>query len=112
MGISQFTTFIPGSLATLSAARDLALSDVGLFQVFETTAARILTLRSTVPWIGNSEIIIRNYFGSLADIEIQGSGITFDVSGDLGLFIPPGGIGELKRLGSSNTWSFFGYISS
>lgn len=113
MGYSQFNTFIPSEAPiTLSANRDLALTDVGIFQVFTVTEARILTLKSTVAWINSSEIIIRNYFGSLADIEIQQSGITFDVSSELGLFIPPGGIGELKRLGSSTTWSFFGYISS
>ena len=84
------------------------------FNLIETTAPMNLTLNANVTSIQNAEIIIRNYYNSTDNITIvQGNEIdAIDVSGDLGLVIPPGGIGELKRIGGANAWSFYGYIEA
>lgn len=94
-------------------SQNLTGAFVGKYNVFENTAAMTLTLLTSTTSAGNAEIIIRNYFDSSDNITIDGgAGITFDVSGDLGLVIPPGGIGELKRLGGLNVWSFYGFIEA
>lgn len=87
---------------------------LGKFNLIETTAPMDLTLNANLTTQQNAEIIIRNYYNSTDNITIvQGLDITaIDVSGDLGLVIPPGGIGELKRIGGANAWSFYGYIEA
>jgi hypothetical protein len=87
---------------------------VGKFNMIEATTATSLTLSAATTLTANAEIIIRNYYGSSQPITIvAGSGILgIDVSPDLGLVIPIGGIGELKRYGSSNVWAFYGYIEA
>lgn len=87
---------------------------VGKYNLIEATTTTVLTLTAATTLMANAEIIIRNYYASTQPISIlAGSGIVaIDVSPDLGLVIPIGGIGELKRLGSSNIWSFYGYIEA
>ena len=105
--------FIP-TVIRAEGSQNLTGAFVGKYNVFENTAAMDLTLLGTTTSAGNAEIIIRNFYTSTDAITIvQGAGIAdIDVSGDLGLVIPPGGIGELKRLGSLNIWSFYGFIEA
>ncbi len=59
----------------------------------------------------DAEIIIRNNNDSAGAVEVvAGDGVTIDVSGVLGLYVPNGGIGQLKRVGYSNHWMFYGFI--
>ena len=82
-----------------------------VFNQITTTDARTLTLNSSVSFTSNSEIIVRNSSASSDAITIALAGdFTADVSADLGLIIPVGGIGQLKRIGASNVWNFYGYI--
>lgn len=100
--------------ASVEGSRDLIESDCQKFNYFANTGAMDLTLTSATTATANAEIIIRNTVYSTDPVNIvAGAGITdIDVSGDLGLVIPAGGVGQLKRYGSSNTWAFYGYIEA
>jgi len=111
MSITNFQTFIP-SLYHDEGDQAILFNWQGKFNWFENTAPMSVTLSNTINFSGNSEIIIRNLNTSTDNITVVFSGFTPDVSADLGLIIPPGGIGELKRIGASTVWSFYGYISA
>lgn len=82
-----------------------------VYNFIENTAPMNISLESTINFSGDSSVIVRNSSSSTDNVSLVGDGtITIDVSNNLGLEIPPGGIGELKRLGASNVWSFYGYI--
>lgn len=109
MGIKR-NNFIPVS-NKVEGSRNFNSADIGFYNRIETTAPMTLTLDSNVSFPQFCEIIIRNPATSTDNITIAASGFTIDVSGDLGLVIPPGGIGELKRVDNS-IWDFYGYIST
>lgn len=111
MPLTVYQTYIP-YVSRAEGTYNIPNTWQSNFNVITNTAAMTLTLTNTITFSGNAEIIIRNYFTSTDDITIAASGFTIDVSGDLGLLIPPGGIGELKRLGGSSVWSFYGFINS
>lgn len=94
----------------------------------EEPVSRVLILNPQTTNKPDAEIIIRNY-GATWSYDATGNpiypntaltnrsiiiqphdGAWIEYSGKLGPYIPPGGIMELKRLGSSNTWSAYGYI--
>lgn len=74
------------------------------------TQVRTLTLASTQFYPANASIVVRNSSTSSFPVNIEGNGVTIDVSDELGPSIPAGGICELKRLGASDVWSMYGYI--
>ena len=112
MPISIFRTIIQvverdESLTSISAAWQ------NVYNRIENTAAVSLELNSSVNFSNNAEIIIRNSADSLDTITItEGGSVSINVSADLGLVIPIGGIGQLKRIGNTNTWDFYGYIEA
>jgi hypothetical protein len=84
-----------------------------LYNRIENTAAVSLELNSDVAFSKNAEIIIRNSADSLDAITItEGGNASINVSPDLGLVIPIGGIGQLKRIGNTDAWDFYGYIEA
>lgn len=83
---------------------------VGKYCYVELSANVDWTLAASLITTPNAEIDIRNDPDSIGAITIDVIDGTIKVSGDLGLVIPAGGIGELKRRGSSNVWDFYGYI--
>jgi hypothetical protein len=107
--------YVPVTTVVRSTGSQTMVNDwVGKYNLIEATTTTVLTLTAATTFTANAEIIIRNYYASTQPVSIlAGSGIVaIDVSPDLGLVIPIGGIGELKRLGSSNIWSFYGYIEA
>lgn len=105
--------FVPIPVVSRTGATgNLSSTWVNVYNRVTTSSAINLSLLSDTTNISNAEIIIRNPSTSTDAITIIASGVTIDVSGDLGLIIPPGGIGELKRVGSSTTWDFYGYIEA
>ena len=87
---------------------------VGKYCYVELTGDVTWTLANSLITTPNAEIDIRNDADSLGIISIEAfvepNGAVINVSGDLGLDIPAGGIGELKRRGSSNVYDFYGYV--
>lgn len=77
-----------------------------------TEETRVLTLSSSFVFHANCSIVIRNDSASIYPVNIEFDGFIADVSPELGLAIPPGGIVELKKLGTSNVWSVYGYIQT
>lgn len=110
MSITQFTTSIP-VVFRAEGNQTIPSAWQSRFNFIENTGAMNLTVSNTTRFTGNAEIIIRNSSTSVGDITIVDDNVTIDVSGDLGLTIPPGGIGELKRLGGSTVFSFYGFIA-
>lgn len=97
----------------------------------EEPLSRPLYLPPNITDKPNAEIIIRNYgytFSAENDLDKRGEpvfpsglgnksialrpieGVWIEYGADLGPYIQWGGIMELKRLGSTNTWSAYGYI--
>lgn len=111
MPITTYGNSIPVAFRN-SVSQTIPSGWMGRFNFLEPQSAINLTLSSLTAFSRDAEIIIRNAATSLAPITIVDSGTIIDVSGDLGLVIPAGGIGELKRIGASNIWSFYGYIES
>lgn len=93
----------------------------------EEPSARILELLPDLTDIADAEIVIRNYgqnwaydsgydplypSGPRRSLIIHPvDGVCIEINSNLGPYIPPGGIMELKRLGKTLTWSAYGYIS-
>lgn len=87
-------------------------SFVSVYNRYANTAPMTLTLDSSINFPDNAEIIIRNAASSSDDITLAANGFTIDVSADLGLLIPPGGIAELKRVNGTTTWDLYGFIAA
>lgn len=105
--------FVPIPVVSRTGATgNITSTWVNVYNRVTTSGAVNLTLLSTTTNVANAEIIIRNPSTSTDAITIIASGVTINVSSDLGLVIPPGGIGELKRVGNSTTWDFYGYIEA
>lgn len=111
MSITQFTSSIKTVVRSEGNAT-IPSTWQGRFNWIENTAAMVLTLSTATNLFGDFEIIIRNSYLSTDIITLAMDGYTADVSSDLGLSIPPGGIVELKRIGSSTTVSVYGYIAA
>jgi hypothetical protein len=95
------------------ATGDISASWVGVYNRVTCAAPVTMTLTTATTTLPNAEIIIRNPESGTAELIVApGAGITIDVSSDLGLVVPPGGIGELKRVGLTDTWDFYGYIEA
>ena len=87
-------------------------SFAGKYVYYTTDSPIQLTLSENVTST-DAEIDFRNSADSTEVITIASvPNVTINVNSDLGLVIPIGGIGELKRRGSSNTWDFYGYIEA
>lgn len=111
MPLTYPTVMIP-VVSRTGATGTIPASWVGVYNRVTAASNINLTLSASTTSIPSAEIIIRNPATSTGRISILASGVTIDVSGDLGLVIPAGGIGELKRVGNSTTWDFYGYIES
>ena len=82
----------------------------GLFNQLTVTEDKTLNFDG-VGFNTNDEVIIRNSSASTGAITVNPAGsASIDVSSDLGLVVPVGGIGQLKRIGASDTWAFYGFI--
>lgn len=92
-------------------SRDFTAKDVYKYTWIENTAAMTLTLTNNAQYSVDSEIIVRNSPDSAEPIVIAATGITINVSGDLGLNIPAGGIAELKKL-PNGEWDLYGFIAA
>lgn len=85
----------------------------GVYNRIENTSAMSLELDTDTGFAANAEVIIRNSDASTDTITITTGGTTnINVSPDLGLVIPVGGIGQLKRIGATDEWDFYGYIEA
>lgn len=86
---------------------------IGKFNRVACAVPVSMTLSSQLVTLPDAEIIIRNPAAtSVESLTLVAGGVTLNVSGDLGLVIPPGGVGELKRDGATNVWDFYGYIEA
>lgn len=94
------------------ADQTLSNSWCGRYGYCELSVDRDFTLDLSMINIADFEIDIRNSADSLGAITILISGGTLDVSGDLGVVIPAGGIAELKRRGNSTVVDLYGYIEA
>lgn len=83
---------------------------VGTYRWVSATADRTYTVSPALAGMYIT-IDIRNDPDATGNIVlVPGAGVDLRVSGDLGLIIPPGGVGELKRRGNSLVYDFYGYI--
>lgn len=85
---------------------------VGKYGYCTPTVDRDFTLDLSTINNVDFEIDIRIDADALAGVNILITGGTLNVSGDLGTFIPAGGIAELKRRGNSTVIDMYGYITA
>jgi hypothetical protein len=106
-----YTSQLPLPLISRNATSG-TLNDTwaGVYNRVITSGNIVLNLTPSSSYIANAEIIIRVPSASGGTVTINPIGVSIDVNGSLGLTIPQGGIGELKRVGLSNNWDFYGYI--
>jgi hypothetical protein len=99
-------------ILNLDGSLNLTPDYFGLFNIVNVSSGLFLSLSQASTAQPNAECIIRNPSSSAGNITIIEVGVSIDVSGDLGFVIQPGGIGELKRRGTSSVWDFYGYITA
>lgn len=95
-------------------SQDITQDWCSKFNLIENTGSSTLQLTLTVDSSrdADAEIIIRNLSTALGSVRIvAGPGVTLDIAPELGTYIGAGGIAELKRLGASNVWSMYGFVS-
>jgi hypothetical protein len=109
MGIRSTTPYIP-VVERDEGSGVMSLDWAGVFNYIKNTAPMDLTLSSAVGFSSYAEIVIRNAADSTDSIQLLFSGYVDDVSGDLGVLVPPGGIAELKLLGFGGKVSLYGYL--
>lgn len=103
-------TAAPAAVDTdTTTARTLVLSDAGKYLRFTNTSAKAVTvpLQSSVAWVADTEIHIRNAAASNLTLTPATAGVTL-VPPYLGtLVVPPGGTVTLKRV-ASDVWDVIG----
>lgn len=95
-----------------NASQDITAAWVGKYGYCTLTADRTFTLDLNDISTANFEIDIRVSADSTGAAIIAIQNGTIDVNDTLGLVIPPGGVGELKRRGSSSVVDFYGFIEA
>lgn len=110
--------FIPPSSPIRATAfrtdsnQDIVNSFHDKFNVFTVAMDRELTLDLSLISETNFECDIRNSATSGGVLTIIDSAGLIDVSDDLGLVIPAGGVGELKRREGTDIFDFYGFIEA
>ena len=112
MPLTRFS-FLRPTVQGSDADQNITSNFSNKYYYYDITADRTFTLTTANISQRDFETDIRNSADSTNSIIIaEGASTSINVNGDLGLVIPPGGIGELKRRGNSTVFDFYGYIEA